>query len=47
VAGEAAPAGAPEFTKIQATAKPWTRDFITETMKSREQIKDQFSKIIF
>jgi iron(III) transport system substrate-binding protein len=47
VTGEAAPVGAPEFAKLQATAQPWTREFIGETMKSREQIKDQFSKIIF
>ena len=47
VAGEKPPAGAPEFAKLQATAQPWTREFIGETLKSREQIKDQFSKIIF
>ncbi len=47
VSGEKAPEGAPEFTKLQAKSQPWTRDFIGETLKSREQIKDQFSKIIF
>jgi iron(III) transport system substrate-binding protein len=47
VSGELAPEGAPEFSKLQATAQPWTRDFIGETLKSREDIKNQFSKIIF
>lgn len=47
VAGEKAPEGAPEFAKLQATAQVWSRDFIGETLKSRDQIKDQFAKIIF
>ena len=47
VSGEKPPTGAPEFEKLQATAQPWTREFIAETLKAREQIKDQFSKIIF
>lgn len=47
VAGELPPEGAPEFKKLEASAQPWTREFIGETMKSREQIKDQFSKIVF
>ena len=47
VSGELAPDGAPEFKKLEASAQPWTREFIGETMKSREQIKDQFSKIVF
>jgi iron(III) transport system substrate-binding protein len=47
VSGEKQPAGAPEFEKLQATAQPWTREFIGDTLKTREQIKDQFSKIIF
>jgi iron(III) transport system substrate-binding protein len=38
---------APEFSELLKTAKPWTREFISKTMKEREQIKDQFSKIIF
>ena len=45
--GEKAPESAPEFEKILATAQPWSREFITETMLNREKIKDQFSKIIF
>lgn len=47
VAGNAAPTGAPEFTKLMETALPWTREFIAETMKTREEIKDKFAKIIF
>lgn len=47
VQGMKDPEGAPEFTKILKTAKPWTKEFITNTMKEREKIKDQFSKIIF
>ncbi|MGZ3692370.1 MAG: extracellular solute-binding protein [Pseudobdellovibrio sp.] len=47
VDGEKAPEGAPEFSKVQASAQTWSREFIGETMKSREQIKDQFSKIVF
>lgn len=47
VIGQKAPEGAPELALIEKTAQPWTRDFIESTMKEREQIKDQFSKIIF
>lgn len=47
VTGEKAPEGAPEFSEIQKTAKPWSREFIAETMKDREEIKNQFSKIVF
>lgn len=47
VAGNAAPAGAPEFKTLEATALPWTREFIAETMKTRDEIKDKFAKIIF
>lgn len=47
VEGEKAPEGAPEFAQLQATAQVWSRDFIGETLKSRDQIKDQFAKIIF
>lgn len=38
---------APDFPELLKTAKPWTREFISRTMKEREKIKDQFSKIIF
>jgi iron(III) transport system substrate-binding protein len=47
VSGQKAPEGAPEFAVLQKNSQLWTRDFISETMKAREQIKDQFSKIIF
>ena len=47
VSGQQAPDGAPDFSKLQAGAQPWTREFIGETLKSREDIKNQFSKIIF
>lgn len=41
------PADAPAFSEFSKKAPHWTREFITETMKSREAIKDQFSKIVF
>ncbi|MGE0633237.1 MAG: extracellular solute-binding protein [Pseudobdellovibrionaceae bacterium] len=47
VAGEKAPEGAPEFSQILSSAQPWSQEFLAETMTSREQIKDQFSKTVF
>lgn len=47
VAGNAAPVGAPTFAEVEKTALPWTREFIAETMKTRDEIKDKFAKIIF
>ena len=47
VSGNAAPVGAPAFAEVEKTALPWTREFIAETMKTREEIKDKFAKIIF
>ncbi|AGH96661.1 extracellular solute-binding protein [Pseudobdellovibrio exovorus] len=47
VAGEKAPEGAPEFAEILKAAKPWSREFISTTMKDREEIKNKFSKIVF
>lgn len=47
VPGIEAPKGAPTLEEILKTAKPWTNEFINETMKSREEIKNQFSKIVF
>lgn len=47
VQGQTAPVGAPAFSEIEKTALPWTREFIAETMKSRDDIKDKFAKIIF
>lgn len=39
--------GTPEFKKLATNAETWSKEFIVDTMKSREQIKEQFSKIIF
>jgi len=47
VPGNVAPVGAPTFAEVEKTALPWTREFIAETMKTREEIKDKFAKIIF
>lgn len=47
VSGYANPPGMPEFGVLSKTAPGWNRDFIIETMKSRDSIKDQFSKIVF
>ncbi len=41
------PEGSPEFSEILKASKPWSREFISTTMKDREKIKDQFSKIVF
>lgn len=38
---------APEFKEVLKSSQHWSRSFIDETMKSRESIKDQFSKIVF
>lgn len=47
VKGEPTPEGAPELSKVQQTAAAWTREFIDQTIKDREHIKNQYSKIIF
>ncbi len=47
VPGYANPPGMPEFNVLAKTSPSWNREFITETMKSRDSIKDQFSKIVF
>ncbi len=47
VPGFAAPKGAPELKKVMASSKPWTPELIKELMQSREQIKDQYSQIMF
>jgi iron(III) transport system substrate-binding protein len=41
------PKGAPALSELLKNAQPWSPEFITETMNSREKIKDQFSKIVF
>ncbi len=45
--GFAAPKGAPELKKVMATAKPWSPELIKEFMQSRDQIKEQYSQIMF
>lgn len=45
--GIADPKGAPALPELLKNAQSWSPEFISETMKSREQIKDQFSKIVF
>ena len=45
--GYSHPNGAPDLTELLKNAPLWSPEFISETMKSREQIKDQFSKIVF
>jgi iron(III) transport system substrate-binding protein len=46
VTGYPHPEGAPDFDKLQKDFV-WSQEFISKTMKAREQIKDQFSKIMF
>jgi iron(III) transport system substrate-binding protein len=47
IPGHTEPKGAPALSDLLKTAQPWSPEFISETMKTREQIKDQFSKIVF
>lgn len=47
VPGFTAPVGAPSFDDVQKNAKPWSKEFIAETMGAREKIKEEFSKIVF
>jgi iron(III) transport system substrate-binding protein len=47
VPGYPAPNGAPELSELLKKTQPLTNEFISETMKSRDQIKDQFAKIVF
>tara|TARA_B110001454_G_scaffold219197_1_gene251426 strand:- start:17776 stop:18783 length:1008 start_codon:yes stop_codon:yes gene_type:complete len=47
VPGGPAPVGAPEFSVVMKTAPSWSKEFVKETMSSREKIKDEFSKIVF
>ncbi len=47
VPGNAPPVGAPSSESVLKTAHPWSKEFLSETMRSREKIKDEFSKIIF
>jgi iron(III) transport system substrate-binding protein len=43
----AAPVGAPPLAEIFAKAKPWSAEFLTKTMTSRESLKEEFTKIMF
>lgn len=45
--GYSAPEHAPEWNELTKNASTWSRTFIDDIMKTREAIKDQFSKIIF
>ena len=47
VPGYAAPTGAPDFAILQSKARPWSKEFLDEIMKSRESLKEEFTKIIF
>lgn len=47
VSGNPAPIGAPDFSHILKSAPVWSKDFVKETLLTREKIKDEFSKIIF
>ncbi len=41
------PKGAPTLAEVMKAAKPWTQEFLDETMQARESIKEEFSKIVF
>lgn len=45
--GFEAPKGALPLSEIQAKSKPWTQEFISKTMKDRESLKENFTKIMF
>ncbi|MFN7904689.1 MAG: extracellular solute-binding protein [Pseudobdellovibrionaceae bacterium] len=47
VPGYPAPVGAPEFATLMSQAKKWDSEFIEQTLKDREKIKEEFSKIMF
>lgn len=47
VPGNPSPVGAPEFSLVMKSAPTWSKDFVKDTMSSREKIKNEFSKIIF
>ncbi len=47
IPGHNAPKGAPELTELLKNAQAWSPEFISETKKKREDIKNQFSKIVF
>lgn len=45
--GYAPPKGALPLSDLQAKAKPWSPEFLAETMNSREKLKEEFTKIMF
>ncbi len=47
VSGNPDPVGAPELAKVLKTAPVWSKEFLTQTMQTREKIKDEFAKIVF
>lgn len=47
VPGFSPPKGAPELSSLLKDAPAWSPEFILEVMKSRDKIKDQFSKLVF
>jgi iron(III) transport system substrate-binding protein len=47
VPGYPSPKGAPELNELLKKIQYLSSDFISETMKIRDQIKDQFAKIVF
>jgi iron(III) transport system substrate-binding protein len=43
--GFAAPKGAPPLAEVKA--KPWSNEFLSETMKARDSLKEEYTKIMF
>ena len=41
------PNGLPKFNTITSKIMPWSDEFVNETLKTREEIKNKFSKIVF
>lgn len=46
VPGFAAPKGAPEFGEVLAKSRKWSSELVSELMKNRESIKEEFAKIM-
>lgn len=47
VPGNVDPVGAPSLVSVLKNAPAWSKEFLTETMNSRDKIKDEFAKIVF
>ncbi len=41
------PKNAPQLEEVLKKARPWTKDFLEETLQARESLKEEFSKIVF